>query len=250
MFKRLLLLAGLLLIVGCQQSAPPAYVAPPTLSPPVVVRPKPLPPQTEQHARQTPQTRIPYRKPPATGHYGSVARGWIPSAPPRAWRWIVIHHSDTPMGSAKAFDNYHRTVKHWDELGYHFVIGNGTGSGDGQVEVGSRWPKQKQGAHAGVKIYNEYGIGICLVGNFDVMRPSPKQMQSLAKLTAFLMRAYHIPPQNVIGHNQAKEGRTHCPGRYMNVASVRQMATRLAESDDLLPSPFLASTSSGDESGQ
>ena len=29
-------------------------------------------------------------------------------------------------------------AKGWDELGYHFVIGNGTDTRDGQVEVGSR----------------------------------------------------------------------------------------------------------------
>jgi 5-methylcytosine-specific restriction endonuclease McrA len=36
------------------------------------------------------------------------------------------------------FDRSHRD-KGWDELGYHFVIGNGTSSGDGVVEVGTRW---------------------------------------------------------------------------------------------------------------
>src|SRR5205085_5735399 len=121
-------------------------------------------------------------------------------------------------------------AKGWDELGYHFVIGNGTGSRDGQIEVGSRWPKQKWGAHAKTpdQQFNNYGIGICLVGNFDVDRPSPAQVRSLSRLVAFLMKTYNIPASHVIGHGETKP--TDCPGRNMSVAQIRQMAiTQLAE---------------------
>ena len=127
------------------------------------------------------------------------------------------------------FDKEHR-AKGWDGVGYHFVIGNGTNSGDGQVEVTPRWPIQKWGAHAKTldNRYNEFGIGICLVGNFDSTRPTARQMASLDKLVAYLMQTYHISPQNVIGHRDTKP--TECPGRYMDVAAVRQTVTRtLAE---------------------
>jgi N-acetyl-anhydromuramyl-L-alanine amidase AmpD len=125
------------------------------------------------------------------------------------------------------FDRYHRDVNHWEELGYHFVIGNGVGAGDGQVEVGPRWAKQKTGAHAGVKEYNEFGIGICLVGDFSHTRPTAAQMQSLARLTGYLMQAYRIPANRVIGHRDAKH--TNCPGRYMDLGMVRAMAVRVVE---------------------
>lgn len=153
-------------------------------------------------------------------------RAWIPNAPARPWRWIVIHHSATPSGSAAVFDKMHR-AKGWDELGYHFVIGNGTDSGNGQIEVGPRWPKQKWGAHAKTpdNRFNDYGIGICLVGNFDIERPTSQQLQSLAKLTAYLMRAYHISASNVLGHRDTKP--TDCPGRNMNIALVRRMASQM-----------------------
>lgn len=152
-----------------------------------------------------------------------VPRDWVPEAAPRAWRWIVIHHSATTYGCAARFDADHR-AKGWDELGYHFVIGNGTESGDGQVEVGPRWPIQKHGAHAKTpsEEFNNFGIGICLVGNFDEDHPTAAEMRSCAKLVAYLMRTYHIPPDHVIGHNDTKP--TDCPGRYMSVATVRAMA--------------------------
>src|SRR5437868_6907630 len=111
----------------------------------------------------------------------------------REWRHIVVHHSASPTGSAAAFDKAHRD-RGWDGLGYHFVIGNGSGSGDGQVEVGYRWAKQQAGAHAGNYEFNQHGIGICLVGDFEHSAPpSERQMQSLRTLVAFLQARASIP---------------------------------------------------------
>ena len=148
---------------------------------------------------------------------------WKPRVAPRDWKWIVIHHSATPSGSMAFFDKEHK-AKGWDGVGYHFVIGNGTNSGNGQVEVGGRWRSQKWGAHAKTadNRYNDYGIGICLVGNFDVEKPTAAQQQSLAKLVAFLEKNYRIPGDRVIGHGETKA--TECPGRYMNIAQVRNQA--------------------------
>jgi len=140
--------------------------------------------------------------------------GWLPPVEERPWQWIVVHHSASDRGSAAVFDDWHRNGRHWDELGYHFVIGNGTGSGDGQVEIGSRWPKQKHGAHCKVwnrEEYNQVGIGICLVGNFDKTRPTRAQMDALARLVDWLSARYRIDDAHIIGHGQVCD--THCPGR-------------------------------------
>jgi N-acetyl-anhydromuramyl-L-alanine amidase AmpD len=141
----------------------------------------------------------------------------------RPWQWIVVHHSATPTGGAVAFDRMHKN-NGWDELGYHFVIGNGTGSADGLVEVGSRWLKQKWGAHTRTpdQRYNNFGIGICLVGNFENTRPTPAQMQSLARLTAYLMKTYRIPADRILGHRDCKP--TECPGHNVILADVRRLS--------------------------
>jgi hypothetical protein len=149
--------------------------------------------------------------------------GWVVDAgvAERPWRWIVIHHSAGDAGSAAAFDAWHRIGRHWDELGYHFVIGNGTGSADGLVEVGSRWPKQKWGAHCRVgdnEEYNYFGIGICLVGNFDLHRPTEAQQAALARLVDFLAAKYHIDDAHIIGHGTV--GSTHCPGQFISFDSL------------------------------
>src|SRR5438270_9583625 len=50
---------------------------------------------------------------------------WFPPHSSDRWTCIVIHHSASEEGGADRFDEWHRQ-RGWDELGYHFVIGNGT----------------------------------------------------------------------------------------------------------------------------
>ena len=129
----------------------------------------------------------------------------------RKWRHIVIHHSYTKAGNEAAFDRYHREVRGWQGVGYHFVIGNGNGSADGAIEVTFRWEKQIQGAHAGVEEYNQHGIGICLVGDFSKGYPTERQMASLVSLVNYLQRRCRMPTSHVMLHRHVKN--TECPGK-------------------------------------
>lgn len=143
-------------------------------------------------------------------------RNWAASGN-RPWKHIVIHHSATACGNAAEFNKTH-LERGWDELGYHFVIDNGNGGPNGLVEVGSRWRKQKWGAHTGGtpnNEYNNFGIGICLVGNFMSSNPSRLQMRSLRKLVPYLMSRYDIPAGRVIAHRQAPNANTECCGRFL-----------------------------------
>ena len=166
-------------------------------------------------------------RPPAGKHK------WA-AADKRAWRYIVIHHSATNGGNAAEFNKLHRD-RGWDEMGYHFVITNGDGGPNGQVQIGSRWRKQKWGAHTGGtddNEYNEYGIGICLVGNFMNHNPTAKQLKAARELVAYLMKTYDIPMQNLIGHKDAPNALTECCGRvfyrYFHGTFKSQLRTQLA----------------------
>ena len=119
-----------------------------------------------------------YKPPAPTPEFHTATR-----EPLRAWQYLVIHHSGTEQGSAAAFDDYHRRKRRMENgLAYHFVIGNGTGSTDGLIEIGDRWKRQIHGGHVRSDWYNNTGIGICLVGNFEKQRPTTKQMQSANQL--------------------------------------------------------------------
>ena len=137
------------------------------------------------------------------------------------WKYIVMHHSGSHSDSASTIDRKHREDRNFDELGYHFVIGNGSESGDGVIEVGSRWKKQKHGAHMRVdpnddNRYNRFGIGVCLVGNFQGgHKPTKKQMESAIKLVSYLKRRYGVSKKNIFGHGSEEHGdSTICPGDF------------------------------------
>ena len=198
-FAGLLLGAGGLL-AGCGPKAPPPLTD--------------LPPHVLEPGRYRDPLRI-SAPPTAARDADETARQWEPNAH-RPWRHIVIHHSASKGGNAAIFDRWHRERRGWDSLGYHFVITNGVDGPDGNVQVGGRWPIQKWGAHCGGtpgNEYNNYGIGICLVGDFTDRLPSGAQLASLRRLVLYLMRRYDIPAARVIGHRDAPNARTACPGK-------------------------------------
>jgi hypothetical protein len=222
-------------LTGCQTETadldlPPVRLAPQTVMTPAA-QPRPAPIAAVPITPTARPAAVHITPVPSAPSASSVPAGWIPRVPANHWLYIIIHHSDSAYGSAAIIDKWHRD-RGFDELGYHFVIGNGTNSADGQIEVGPRWPKQKWGAHDNAldNRYNTNGIGICLVGNFNATHPTPKQIHSLVKLVAYLMKTYNIPPDRVLGHGETKT--TECPGRYLNVASIRSQAERVLAAGD------------------
>lgn len=139
------------------------------------------------------------------------------------WQYIVLHHSGSREGNAAYFDNYHREKKKWKfGLAYHFVIGNGTKSGDGVIEVGQRWKDQIHGAHTSNMDLNRIAIGICLVGNFEKQTSvSAQQFGSMVRLVTYLCKRYNIPLSNVIVHRQIKKGHTVCPGKHFPMDELK-----------------------------
>ena len=140
----------------------------------------------------------------------SVARG--------RWRYIVVHNSGTKQGNAKAFDYYHRRVRKMQNgLAYHFVIGNGSSSGDGEVEIGGRWVRQINGGHVHSDYLNNIALGICLVGDFNRTVPTRSELESLEELIRYLRnRVGKIDgkPSIVKAHREINPPRwpTDCPG--------------------------------------
>jgi hypothetical protein len=147
-------------------------------------------------------------------------RDAIDDAPVRRnrWRYIIVHNSATRQGSAKAFHYYHLRVRKMPNgLAYHFVIGNGTSTGDGQIEIGSRWTRQINGGHVHSDYLNNIGIGICLVGDFNRDLPTPRQKEALEELIKYLRKRVgkiEGKPSRVEPHRAVNPPRwaTDCPG--------------------------------------
>ena len=139
------------------------------------------------------------------------------------WNAIVIHHSASPVGSPQAIDERHRSMG-LTGLGYHFVVGNGSGMGDGEVHVGYRWLEQLPGAHvAGLagQSYNRTSVGVCLVGDGNRRPFTGAQMARLVELVSALMKRNAIPAERVYLH--ADLASTRSPGAYFPAAEFREL---------------------------
>ncbi len=156
---------------------------------------------------------------------------WRSIAPPietpmHSWRWIVIHHSAYRSGDTSTIDAAHVKDRGWDGIGYHFVIGNGRPMPRGRVDATWRWKQQYHGAHAGSgpsqSPYNQDGIGICVIGNYDDDQLDPYVQARLIELCALLVE--HVPTLSstrIIGHRDVPGKETACPGSHVDINRVR-----------------------------
>ena len=109
------------------------------------------------------------------------------------------------------------------------------GAGGGAIEIGPRWRRQMTGAHCSTQDnrYNEHGIGICLVGDFQVEHPTPAQMASLVRLVGYLSATCGIAPANIRVHGDLKS--TLCPGKNFSMAELQSgLAARATPGTGLL----------------
>ena len=139
------------------------------------------------------------------------------------WTGIVIHHSGEPAGDLESMNRLHLSMG-YKGLGYHFLIGNGNGLGDGVIQMGYRWSDQLPGAHvAGPsgQLHNQASIGICLIGNGDRRPFTESQMSSLTNLIQRLQRELRIPPEQVYLHRELASG-IASPGRFFSTSQLQE----------------------------
>ena len=148
---------------------------------------------------------------------------------------ITIHHAgmgveeESSIEAVKAelrtIQRSHKGFRHWADIGYHYII-----DANGRVWEGR--PIKYQGAHAGNSTVNKGNVGIVVMGNFNLQRPTTIQMASLRRLVGYLMQKYRIPVSKVYTHREisARNGlhATECPGKYLQ-EKVNAMRTRLAD---------------------
>ena len=120
---------------------------------------------------------------------------------------IVIHHvgnTNRNVNSA-AIHRWHKQ-NGWAGIGYHYVIRK-----DGTIEQGR--PLNMVGAHCYNQ--NEHTVGICVVGNFELARPTNEQFRATERLVGAVCNIYGINPneKTVFGHRDYND--TNCPGIYL-----------------------------------
>ena len=138
------------------------------------------------------------------------------SAKPGRWKYVYIHHSNTTAGNAVSLSqgNPHG-------MSDHFVIGNGNGAIDGEIQVSQRWNQQTSAEPPrGATGIDPNCISICLVGDFEHNVPTPVQMHRLRQLLNVLQGRFDIPAGQVLLVSQPNSAAGI--GRYFPTTAFRQ----------------------------
>ncbi len=127
---------------------------------------------------------------------------------------ITVHHEGsskpnndtTPTAVAQTLrliQKQHRQRMGAGDIGYHFIIDR-----TGVIWQGRDW--KYQGAHASGA--NAHNIGIVLLGNFEMQKPTAAQLDALTRLTSSLVDKYGLNPRtDIYGHSDFCN--TQCPGK-------------------------------------
>jgi hypothetical protein len=108
------------------------------------------------------------------------------------WHTVYIHHSGSISGNAQT------VAEAAAGLPDHFVIGNGEGCVDGEIQIGQRWAQQlAPGITPGADRIDPDCISICLVGDFNQARPTSTQQRRLAQLVSTLQSRLGIARNQV-----------------------------------------------------
>ena len=131
---------------------------------------------------------------------------------------IILHHSatkDSGMVSWNAIRRYHIHECRWGNIGYHWGIEYIEDKGDpqGSYEILLGRTPDESGAHT--KGENHDSIGICFVGNFDLIIPPPGMIFQGVKLVQWLCRQFNIPVAEIHGHREYAN--KTCPGALFDV---------------------------------
>ena len=113
--------------------------------------------------------------------------------PANRWKYIYIHHTRTTSGNALSLGQGTNGV------GDHFVIGNGDGCMDGEIQISQRWNQQLAALPpAGANTIDPACISICVVGDFDSTVPTRTQVRRLTQLVNSLQGQLHIDSSKVL----------------------------------------------------
>lgn len=136
----------------------------------------------------------------------------------QAWNRITVHHSaehSRDQGSQAApevadvlrrIQGFQMRERGFGDIGYHFLV-------DPKGRIWQGRPLEWQGAHSKGP-NNVANIGVCLLGHYDLERPTRASLVSLEELLSALGQRHKIPRSRVYGHDHWKA--TECPGENLN----------------------------------
>lgn len=121
---------------------------------------------------------------------------------------IIIHHSGKSKGNSKNIKLHNNEL---DNI-YNFIIDNGNLKEDGFIE------KVRN-----IKINSaNNSIGICLIGNLNIDKPTKAQLNSLIYLLKNLKKEFDINIDDIIRHKDLESLEKNCPGKNFNINQIKK----------------------------
>jgi hypothetical protein len=145
----------------------------------------------------------------------------IPASRKHKPKWITLHHAGVLWANSQDPAQFVRNMQawgkkrpeieepprntYWPDLAYHFLI-----APDGRIfearPIEYEPESNTQYSLAG-------NIGVEMMGDFNQQRPSPEQLESAVRLTAWLVQELDLDVDHIRTHRDAAPGQTECPGR-------------------------------------
>ena len=134
---------------------------------------------------------------------------------------VICHHSltkDSGSVSWGAIRRYHTKTLKWAGIGYHAGVELVLSGQEVNYEIlmGRMW--DRSGAHT--RGQNGDSLGICFVGNYDIIPPPKKMLMIGAKVIALWLRLFNLSIDNIYSHHHFNAYKS-CPGTYFDMEYLK-----------------------------
>lgn len=115
---------------------------------------------------------------------------------PRSWNCIEIYHSATKAGNVEQLVSLSGLACP-EDINCHFVVCNGLGGDDGQIQPTEKWQRQWSIIPGQTWHGNRQTIRICIIADGKTARPTDFQIKRLEALVEQLQRKFDIQPDAI-----------------------------------------------------
>ncbi len=168
----------------------------------------------------------------------------IPNERKHTPRFITLHHAGVLWTNSQTPEQFIRNMQawgkrrpeieqpprntYWPDLPYHFLI-----APDGRIFEGRPVEYEPE---SNTKYELAGNLGVEMMGDFNQQRPSPAQLESAVRLTAWLADEHKITADDIRTHQDAAPGSTTCPGadfyRYFKSGEFKQWVKQVQQGEE------------------
>jgi len=131
-------------------------------------------------------------------HLDRIEKAVFSQAPqyPGRWNCIEIYYSTTKAGNIEQLASLSGLAGP-DEMNCHFVICNGLGGDDGQIQPTEKWQRQWSVIPGRARQGTGQTIRICIIADGEAASLTDSQVKRTEAIVEALCRKFEIPPDSV-----------------------------------------------------